>query len=74
MWWLRLTAGVLFLIGGWQTAIGLRPGDGATAWWGVGLIAMGLSLEVLRGWWQRPVRATNQGPNAEAGAAAKGGG
>lgn len=69
---LRLTAGVLFVVGGWQTAAGLRPGAGATAWAGLGLIAGGLALEVVRGWWRR-VRAGRGRPDAEPSAAADGG-
>jgi hypothetical protein len=69
----RLTAGVLFALGGWLTAIGLRPGAGADAWSGLGLIAGGLALEVIREWWQRSVRYGNGAQEAEPVAAADGG-
>jgi hypothetical protein len=70
---LRFTAGVLFAVGGWQTAAGLRPGAGATAWAGLGLIAGGLALEVVRGWWRRVQAGGGGDPDAEPGAAADGG-
>ena len=49
MWWLRLTAGVLFLIGGWQTAIGLRPGEGAATGGGGGVFGIGGWLQPRAG-------------------------
>jgi len=49
---LRLIIGVMFAVGGWQTAVGLRRGDDATAWQGMGLIAVGLEVEVVRNWWR----------------------
>jgi hypothetical protein len=65
-------AGMLFAVGGWQTAVGLRPGAGATAWVGLGLIAGGLALEVFGGWWRRVRVSSGDSAAAEPGAAADG--
>lgn len=44
---LRVVCGVLFAIGGWQLASGLRRANDVTAWQGLGMIAVGLALEVV---------------------------